>query len=81
MNNNATMVDQSLVNINEKEGKNLNWFWNAWFYSYGYPDVAITNAEQHDGYISVNLENVGGLPVQFRLTITKELNIYIFASF
>lgn len=57
--------------INEKEGKNLNWFWNAWFYSYGYPDVAITNAEQHDGYISIKMENVGGLPVQFRLTITK----------
>ena len=55
--------------INEQEGESLNWFWDAWFFSYGYPDLGITHAEQNDEYLTVTLKNVGGLPIQFKLII------------
>ena len=55
--------------INEKEKESLNWFWNRWFFSYGYPDIAITSAEQNERYLSADLENIGGLPVNFKLNV------------
>jgi len=58
--------------INENEMKNLNWFWDAWFFSYGYPDLEIVNAVQNDDYLTVQLKNTGGFPVQFRLNISYE---------
>lgn len=58
--------------INDKEGRNLNWFWNSWLFSYGYPDLAINNAEQNGNYLKVVIKNVGGLPVPFNLIITEK---------
>lgn len=55
--------------INNKEGDNLNWFWDAWFFSFGYPDLGISMAEQNDNYLILQLDNVGGLPVHFRIII------------
>ncbi|MCG8306030.1 MAG: M1 family metallopeptidase [Cytophagales bacterium] len=56
--------------INNKREEHLNWFWDAWFFSYGYPDIAIVCATQNMRYLSVHLENTGGLPVPFRLTVS-----------
>ncbi|MCK5367168.1 MAG: hypothetical protein KAQ62_01405, partial [Cyclobacteriaceae bacterium] len=58
--------------INRLEGKNLNWFWDAWFFNYGYPDLAITGADQNDQYLKVEISNVGGLPVPFNLILNGE---------
>jgi hypothetical protein len=55
--------------INQMEDENLNWFWNACFFSYGYPDLSIKNAQQIGEYIVVSIQNIGGLPAPFQLTI------------
>ncbi len=74
--------------INEKEGKNLNWFWHSWFFSYGYPDLAIADAHQNESYLKIKVINAGGLPVPFKLTIDyadgrnadEEYNVDIWAK-
>ena len=48
--------------VNNVTGKDLNWFWNDWFFSNGYIDLAITGVDKTgDGY-SVYISNVGGMP-------------------
>ncbi|OLE65189.1 MAG: aminopeptidase, partial [Bacteroidetes bacterium 13_1_20CM_4_60_6] len=49
--------------VNNVTGQNLNWFWNGWFFSNGYIDVAVAGADKTgDGY-NVRINNVGGMPV------------------
>ncbi len=55
--------------INNKENENLNWFWNDCFFLYAYPDLAIEGVDQNDRFITVHIQNVGGLPVPFQLNI------------
>src|SRR5205085_6748736 len=31
--------------FNDASGKNLNWFWNNWFFSHYYIDLALTNVQ------------------------------------
>lgn len=57
--------------VNSRENENLNWFWNAAFFAQGYPDLAISKAAQNENYLLVEIENVGGSPVPFLLTITS----------
>ena len=55
--------------INNRAGKNLNWFWSAWFFSFGYPDPAVTHARQNGEYLAVTIANKGGLPVPFEVIV------------
>jgi len=51
--------------VNDVTAQNLNWFWNSWFFSNGYIDLAVTGVEQTgDGY-AVSINNPGGMPVPF----------------
>lgn len=56
--------------FNTHTGKNLNWFWNAWFFSNGYIDQAITNVKAENGGTSVTIKNVGGYPAPFDMVVT-----------
>ncbi len=47
--------------------KNLNWFWNAWFFQPGWVDVSVSDAVYHDGKCRVSLNNEGGLPVPLHI--------------
>ncbi len=48
--------------VNNVSGQNLNWFWNAWYFSPGYIDLAIAGVDKtSDGY-NVRINNVGGMP-------------------
>jgi hypothetical protein len=58
--------------INARTGENLNWFWDACFFSNGYPDLTISKAIQNEDYITVTVKNIGGLPVPFVLTLFYE---------
>ncbi|MFT3911153.1 MAG: M1 family metallopeptidase [Ferruginibacter sp.] len=64
--------------FNDKSGKNLDWFWNNWFFSNNYIDIAIKSAAQkNNGYV-LNLENIGGMPAPFDVVVsytdgTKEI--------
>lgn len=51
--------------FNELSGQNLNWFWKAWYFDWGYPDVAIQRFEE--GLLT--LKNIGGKPIALSLKI------------
>jgi hypothetical protein len=55
--------------INNASGKNLNWFWNKWFFGWAYPDLSINKVEQSGTGTKVTIENKGGLPLPVYLTI------------
>jgi len=54
--------------FNSVSGKDLNWFWKKWFMEYGVPDLAIKNIKRNEGYIYIEIENKGGLPLPIHLT-------------
>ncbi|WP_347157007.1 M1 family metallopeptidase [Pontibacter chitinilyticus] len=56
--------------MNQGAGRNLNWFWQRWFFDDGYPDLAISNVSQQGGQYQVTVTSVGSKPVPVDLTIT-----------
>lgn len=51
-------------------GKNLTWFFNNWFFSNGYNDLAITTGVKgKDGY-TLTVSNVGGFAIPFDVVLT-----------
>jgi Peptidase family M1 domain len=46
--------------FNNASGKDMNWFWNNWFFTNGYIDLAIEKVEiERKGY-AISLKNIGG---------------------
>jgi len=58
--------------MNTGSGKNLNWFWNNWFFSNGYIDLKINKTEKKDDKLSISIDNVGGFAVPFDVIATAE---------
>lgn len=52
--------------FNDLSGQNLNWFWKAWYFDWGYPDVAIKTFENGE----LTIENVGGYPIAVEIVVT-----------
>jgi aminopeptidase N len=52
--------------------KDLNWFWNPWFFESHIPDLSIKDLKTENGKTKVLIENVGSLPVPIDLTLTLE---------
>ena len=48
--------------VNDFTGRNLNWFWNSWYFSNNYIDLGITGVAKAGGGYSVTIDNVGGIP-------------------
>ena len=46
--------------FNNTAGKNLNWFWNNWFFGTGYIDYAIADVKKTASGYSVTIKNLGG---------------------
>lgn len=46
--------------------KNLNWFFNNWFYTNNYIDLKIAGASQMNDLLTVNIDNVGGFVIPFQ---------------
>lgn len=55
--------------INSGSGKNLNWFWNKWFFGWDFPDLALKNVAPSADETIVSVENKGGLPLPVYLSI------------
>ncbi|UAY51041.1 M1 family metallopeptidase [Ferruginibacter albus] len=55
--------------FNASTGKNLNWFWQKWFYDLTYPDLEITEVTQTTANTKIVITNKGGLPVPVYLMI------------
>jgi len=55
--------------FNRATGKNLNWFWQKWFFELVYPDLGIKSVTNANGKTKIVIANKGGLPVPVYLTI------------
>ncbi|HEY2804703.1 MAG TPA: M1 family metallopeptidase [Gemmatimonadales bacterium] len=53
--------------FNDVSGRNLNWFWNAWYFGNGYIDLAVRGATRSRGGYTVDLANIGGMPAPVNL--------------
>jgi len=55
---------------NDVSGKNLNWFWNNWFFSNNYIDLGVKAViKTHKGY-SITLQNMGGMAAPVNIAVT-----------
>jgi hypothetical protein len=55
--------------VNDVSGRNLNWFWNAWFFENSYIDLGIAGARKTATGYSVTLDNIGGMPAPVDLVV------------
>lgn len=46
--------------FNDISGRNLNWFWNSWFFSNGYIDLGIGEVNKSSNGYTVEINNIGG---------------------
>jgi hypothetical protein len=56
--------------INNVSGEDLNWYWNNWFFSNNYIDLAIDKVSIKGKEYVVALKNTGGFAIPFDLKIT-----------
>ncbi len=56
--------------INDISGQNLNWFWDSWYFSNSYIDLAIKNVATNKNETTLKLENIGGMPAPFNIMVT-----------
>jgi len=55
--------------FNNVSGKNLNWFWNNWFFGTGYIDFALDEVKKSSSGYAVSIKNIGGSFAPADLTI------------
>ncbi|MFT3682295.1 MAG: M1 family metallopeptidase [Ferruginibacter sp.] len=55
--------------FNNVAGKNLNWFWNKWYFEPSNIDLAIRSVKQVGKQYTVTLENLGGMPAPADLVL------------
>ena len=53
-------------------GQNLNWFFNNWFFTNNYIDIAIENVKKHNGFYNVAVRNAGGFAIPFDVKIVYD---------
>jgi hypothetical protein len=53
-------------------GKNLNWFWDPWFFESGYPDLVIERVMIKEEKAEVTIRKVGNIPTPVKLKVTYE---------
>ena len=56
--------------FNTGSGKNLNWFWNNWYFSNHYIDLKLSKVSQKNKTISLEIENNGGFAIPFDVILT-----------
>jgi hypothetical protein len=55
--------------FNDLSGRNLNWFWNSWYFSNGYIDVGVSGATKSGDGVNVAVDNIGGMPIPFDVAL------------
>lgn len=58
--------------MNSGSGQNLNWFFQNWFFTNNYLDLAIVELKKGPGPLQVRIENVGGFAIPFDVVLTFE---------
>jgi len=62
--------------MDKGSGKNLDWFWNNWFFEKGYPDLAIARVRKSGRKYTVTIESKGNKIVPVDLTITSKIKAH-----
>jgi len=55
--------------INTGSGRNLNWFWQRWFFNDGFPDLAISKVTHNGDNYTVAITSKGSKPVPVDLVV------------
>ena len=55
--------------FNDVAAKDLNWFWNNWFFSNNYIDFALTNVSKKNSGYNVTIENIGGMTAPVNIDV------------
>ncbi len=58
--------------ISNASGKNLDWFWNNWFFSKNYIDLSISKLDKASKGYNLIVDNIGGFAVPFDVEVTFE---------
>jgi len=61
--------------FNDVARKNLTWFWQAWFFESGYPDLAVDKVIIDDDKAEVIIRKVGNIPTPVNLKVVYENEI------
>ncbi|MFI5135620.1 MAG: M1 family aminopeptidase, partial [Chitinophagales bacterium] len=56
--------------MSNASGENLDWFWKAWFFDWGVPDLAISSVKVEKGKLKIIVERKGNIPVPVTLKVT-----------
>ncbi|KXK07405.1 MAG: peptidase M1 [Acidobacteria bacterium OLB17] len=56
--------------FNNISGKDLNWFWKAWFFDYSYIDYAVADVSSGTDGSTVRIKNLGGAPAPVDVVVT-----------
>ena len=56
--------------FNSASGKDLNWFFNGWFFSNGYIDLAVAGVKPAGDMTEVTIHNIGGYPAPTDVMVT-----------
>lgn len=56
--------------MNQSCGMDLNWFWKAWYFEQGYPDLGIIGINRLNYSYTVTIKSIGNKPVPIHLTAT-----------
>lgn len=56
--------------MNAGSGQNLNWFFQNWFFTNNYLDLAITKVSAAAGKATITIKNVGGFAIPFDVVVT-----------
>ncbi|WP_025146398.1 M1 family metallopeptidase [Pedobacter jeongneungensis] len=56
--------------MNAGSGQNLNWFFQNWFFTNNYLDLAITKVTPATGKSTVAVKNIGGFAIPFDVIVT-----------
>jgi hypothetical protein len=55
--------------FNNLSGKDLNWYWNNWFFSNNYMDVAVDKVQPNKTGFAVSVKNIGGYAMPFDMQV------------
>jgi hypothetical protein len=55
--------------FNDLSGKNLNWYWQNWYFSNNYVDIALQSLKPASGGYTVSIENIGGFAIPTNLMV------------
>jgi hypothetical protein len=56
--------------INSASGKDLNWFWQNWFFSHYHIDLALIGATKTSNGYALSIQNVGGMAAPFDVVVS-----------